>query len=256
MTTLIPAAEAAAASVTENAVAASGLVRRYGEGGSAVEALRGVSLEVPAGQFTAVMGPSGSGKSTLMHILAGLDQPTAGSVTIAGQEISALNDKALTRLRRDHVGFVFQAFNLLPTLTAEENITLPLSLAGRKIDRSELNALIARVGLQDRRDHRPAELSGGQQQRVAIARALASRPTVLFADEPTGNLDSTSGHEVLSMLRETVERDGQTILMVTHDPNAATAADRVLFLADGRIVADLASPDEDDVLSTMKEISR
>ena len=258
MTTLIETANAPAAPATrkEIAVAAAGIVRRYGEGESAVEALRGVSLELPAGQFTAVMGPSGSGKSTLMHILAGLDQPTAGSVEIAGKEISQLNDKQLTTLRRDHVGFVFQAFNLLPTLTAEENITLPLSLAGRKIEREHLDALIERVGLSDRRGHRPAEMSGGQQQRVAIARALASRPTVLFADEPTGNLDSTSGAEVLSMLRETVERDGQTILMVTHDPRAAVTADRVLFLADGRIVADLSSPTEDDVLATMKEITR
>jgi putative ABC transport system ATP-binding protein len=259
MTTLIESANAPAAPVatrTEIAVAAAGLVRRYGEGESAVEALRGVSLELPAGQFTAVMGPSGSGKSTLMHILAGLDQPTAGSVTIAGEEIADLNDKQLTKLRRDHVGFVFQAFNLLPTLTAEENITLPLNLAGRKIEREHLDALIERVGLSERRGHRPAEMSGGQQQRVAIARALASRPTVLFADEPTGNLDSTSSAEVLGMLRETVERDGQTILMVTHDPKAATAADRVLFLADGRIVADLDRPTEDDVLATMKEITR
>jgi putative ABC transport system ATP-binding protein len=257
MTTLIPTAGAAARpQSTSVAVSASDLVRRYGEGESAVEALRGVSLEVPAGQYTAVMGPSGSGKSTLMHILAGLDQPSSGSVTIAGQEISALNDKQLTQLRREHVGFVFQAFNLLPTLTAEENITLPLSLAGRKIDREQLDVLIERVGLSDRRDHRPAQMSGGQQQRVAIARALASRPTVLFADEPTGNLDSGSGHEVLDMLRETVEKDGQTILMVTHDPKAATTADRVLFLADGHIVADLVAPTEDDVLATMKEITR
>ncbi len=258
MTTLIETASAPAAPATrrEIAVAASGLVRRYGEGESAVEALRGVSLELPAGQFTAVMGPSGSGKSTLMHILAGLDQPTAGSVTIAGEEIADLNDKQLTKLRRDHVGFVFQAFNLLPTLTAEENITLPLNLAGRKIEREHLDALIERVGLSERRNHRPAEMSGGQQQRVAIARALASRPTVLFADEPTGNLDSSSSAEVLGMLRETVERDGQTILMVTHDPKAATAADRVLFLADGRIAADLDHPTEDDVLDTMKAITR
>jgi putative ABC transport system ATP-binding protein len=258
MTTLIETANAPAvvpAPRTNNAVAAAGLVRRYGEGESAVEALRGVSLDIPAGQFAAVMGPSGSGKSTLMHILAGLDQPTAGSVTIAGEEISALNDKQLTKLRREHVGFVFQAFNLLPTLTAEENITLPLSLAGRKIDHKALDALIERVGLGERRGHRPSEMSGGQQQRVAIARALASKPTVLFADEPTGNLDSGSGAEVLGMLRETVERDGQTILMVTHDPKAAATADRVLFLADGRIVADLVAPTEDDILATMKEIS-
>jgi putative ABC transport system ATP-binding protein len=252
MTAVLPPPSSTATASVE----AVALARSYGEGDSAVHALRGVSLGVPAGQYTAVMGPSGSGKSTLMHLLAGLDRPTSGHVYIEGADVGALSDKALTRLRRDHVGFVFQAFNLLPTLTAEENITLPLNLAGRKVDRSELNALIARVGLQDRRDHRPSELSGGQQQRVAIARALASRPTVLFADEPTGNLDSTSGAEVLAMLRETVEADGQTILMVTHDPKAATTADRVLFLADGRIVADLTSPTEDDVLATMKEISR
>ena len=251
MTTLTTPAQTAAAT----AVAAEAIVRRYGEGESAVEALRGVSLDVPSGQFTAVMGPSGSGKSTLMHVLAGLDRPTAGSVTIAGRDITGMNDKELTRLRRDHVGFVFQAFNLLPTLSAEENVTLPLSLAGRKVDGAALDALLGRVGLSDRRDHKPSELSGGQQQRVAIARALMSRPTILFADEPTGNLDSTSGHEVLDMLRETVDAEGQTILMVTHDPRAATVADRVLFLADGHIVRDLGRPSEDEILEAMKEIS-
>jgi len=235
------------------AVAASAVTRRYGDGESAVDALRGVTLEVPAGQFTAVMGPSGSGKSTLMHLLAGLDTPSSGTVGIGGEDITAMNDKQLTKLRRKHIGFVFQQFNLLPTLTAEENILLPLSIAGRKTDKADLEALIARVGLQERRDHRPSELSGGQQQRVAIARALISRPTILFADEPTGNLDSASGAEILALLREAVELDGQTTLMVTHDPRAAAAADRVVFIADGRIVADLAEPTEADVLAAVKE---
>jgi putative ABC transport system ATP-binding protein len=235
------------------AVTATAVTRRYGEGESAVEALRGVTLEVPAGQFTAVMGPSGSGKSTLMHLLAGLDTPTSGAVTIGGEDITAMGDKQLTKLRRKHIGFVFQSFNLLPTLTAEENILLPLSIAGRKAPRAELDALIARVGLDERRSHRPSELSGGQQQRVAIARALISRPTVLFADEPTGNLDSTSGGEILALLREAVELDGQTTLMVTHDPRAAAVADRVVFIADGRLVADLAEPTEAEVLAAVKE---
>ena len=235
------------------AVAASAVTRRYGDGESAVDALRGVTLEVPAGQFTAVMGPSGSGKSTLMHLLAGLDTPSSGTVGIGGVDITAMNDKQLTKLRRKHIGFVFQQFNLLPTLSAEENILLPLSIAGRKTDKTDLEALIARVGLQERRDHRPSELSGGQQQRVAIARALISRPTILFADEPTGNLDSASGAEILALLREAVELDGQTTLMVTHDPRAAAAADRVVFIADGRIVADLTEPTEADVLAAVKE---
>ncbi len=235
------------------AVAATAVTRRYGDGESAVDALRGVTLEVPAGQFTAVMGPSGSGKSTLMHLLAGLDTPSSGTVDIGGEDITKMNDKQLTKLRRKHIGFVFQQFNLLPTLTAEENILLPLSIAGRKPDKADLEALIARVGLGDRRRHRPSEMSGGQQQRVAIARALISRPTVLFADEPTGNLDSQSGAEILALLREAVELDGQTTLMVTHDPRAAAAADRVVFIADGRIVADLTEPTEADVLAAVKE---
>ncbi len=235
------------------AVAATAVTRRYGDGESAVDALRGVTLEVPAGQFTAVMGPSGSGKSTLMHLLAGLDTPSAGTVEIGGEDITKMNDRQLTKLRRKHIGFVFQSFNLLPTLTAEENILLPLSIGGRKADKADLEALIARVGLGERRDHRPSQLSGGQQQRVAIARALISRPTVLFADEPTGNLDSASGAEILALLREAVELDGQTTLMVTHDPRAAAAADRVVFIADGRIVADLADPTEADVLAAVKE---
>jgi putative ABC transport system ATP-binding protein len=243
----------APAIATAPAVAATAVTRRYGDGESAVDALRGVTLEVPAGQFTAVMGPSGSGKSTLMHLLAGLDTPSSGTVEIGGEDITTMSDKQLTKLRRKHIGFVFQQFNLLPTLSAEENILLPLSIAGRKPDQAALEALLARVGLDDRRRHRPSELSGGQQQRVAIARALISSPTVLFADEPTGNLDSASGAEILALLREAVELDGQTTLMVTHDAHAAAAADRVVFIADGRIVADLAEPTEADVLAAVKE---
>jgi putative ABC transport system ATP-binding protein len=235
------------------AVSARAVTRRYGEGESAVDALRGVSLDVPAGQFTAVMGPSGSGKSTLMHLLAGLDTPSSGTVTIGDEDITAMNDKQLTKLRRRHIGFVFQQFNLLPTLTAEENILLPLSIAGRKPQNGDLGALVERVGLTDRRKHRPSELSGGQQQRVAIARALITRPTVLFADEPTGNLDSSSGAEILALLREAVEIDGQTTLMVTHDAHAAAIADRVVFIADGRIVADLPEPTEAEILAAVKE---
>jgi putative ABC transport system ATP-binding protein len=212
-------------------------------------------LDVPSGQFTAVMGPSGSGKSTLMHILAGLDQPTAGRVEIGGREITDMSDKELTLLRRDHVGFIFQFFNLLPVLTAEENILLPLSIAGRKPDRRWVESVIERVGLSDRRKHRPAELSGGQQQRVAIARALVTEPTVLLADEPTGNLDSRTSAEVLELLRDTVREYGQTTLMVTHDPRAAAIADRVLFLADGSLVRDLDRPGEADVLEVMKELA-
>ena len=238
------------------AVEAVGLSRRYGEGDNAVDALRGVSLQVPSGQYTAVMGPSGSGKSTLMHLLAGLDRQTDGSVVIGGREITGMSDKALTKLRRDNVGFIFQAFNLLPTLTAEENILLPSRIAGRKVDDAVLDALVERVGLGDRRDHKPSELSGGQQQRVAVARALVSRPTILFADEPTGNLDSRSGAEILQLLRETVDEDGQTILMVTHDPRAAAQADRVLFLADGEIVRDLVAPSEDQILAAIGELDR
>ena len=241
---------------TEPAVLADGVARRYGEGESAVHALRGVSLAVPAGQLTAVMGPSGSGKSTLMHILAGLDSPTEGTVRIGGEEITAMDDKALTLLRRDHIGFVFQAFNLLPVLTAEENVLLPLALAGRKPDPEWVDAVMARVGLGDRRGHRPAELSGGQQQRVAVARALVAEPTVMFADEPTGNLDSTNSQQVLDLLREAVEAYGQTTLMVTHDPRAAAHADRVVLLADGLTVADLDNPTEAEILAAMKEASR
>ena len=233
------------------AVSASGLTRTYGTGDSAVHALRGVSLDLPAGQFTAVMGPSGSGKSTLMHLLAGLDTPSAGTVTVAGEDITRMKDRDLTRLRRKHIGFVFQSFNLLPTLSAEENIVLPLAIAGRKPPAAEIDALLERVGLTDRRGHKPAQLSGGQQQRVAIARALITRPTVLFGDEPTGNLDSEAGAGILRLLRDAVDIDGQTTLMVTHDPRAAAIADRVLYLTDGRVVADLAGPSEADILRVM-----
>ena len=237
------------------AVSAQAVTRRYGEGEAAVDALRGVWLDVPAGQFTAIMGPSGSGKSTLMHLLAGLDRPTAGSVYVGTQDITTMSDKALTKLRRQHIGFVFQSFNLLPTLSAEENVLLPLTIAGRKVPRETIDALLERVGLTDRRRHRPSELSGGQQQRVAIARALISEPTVLFADEPTGNLDSTTSEEILALLRGSVDEYGQTIVMVTHDPRAAARADRVLFLADGLIVSDLVRPTEADVLAQMKAVS-
>jgi putative ABC transport system ATP-binding protein len=256
MTSLLIYHDAAAAPATVPAVAAHDVTRRYGDGDSAVHALAGVSLAVPAGQFTAVMGPSGSGKSTLLHLLAGLDHPTDGTVEIAGQDLAALSDRRLTELRRRDVGFVFQSFNLLPTLTAEENVVLPLAIARRKVDRAVLDGLLARVGLTDRRSHRPAELSGGQQQRVAIARALIMRPTVLFADEPTGNLDSAAGAAVLELLRGAVEEDGQTIVMVTHDPRAAAIADRVVFLADGRVVGDVAEPTVDQVVARMREVTR
>ena len=237
------------------AVRATDVTRQYGEGDAAVHALGGVSLEVPHGQFTAVMGPSGSGKSTLMHILAGLDRPTSGHVAVEDREITTMGDRELTLLRRRHVGFVFQFFNLLPVLTAEENVVLPLSLAGKKPESEWVDALFDKVGLSDRRHHRPAELSGGQQQRVAIGRALVTRPTVLFADEPTGNLDSHTGEEILDLLRESVDDYGQTTVMVTHDSRAATAADRVLFLADGIVVNDFEPLNEFEVLSAMKEVT-
>jgi putative ABC transport system ATP-binding protein len=236
-------------------IAATDVTRRYGEGDAAVDALRGVSLDVPAGQFAAVMGPSGSGKSTLMHILAGLDRPTSGSVSIDGTEIAGLNDKRLTLLRRHNIGFIFQFFNLLPTLTAEENILLPLQIAGTKPEHEWVESVIERVGLGDRRRHRPAELSGGQQQRVAIARALVSRPTVIFADEPTGNLDSATGAEILAVLREAVDTYQQTTVMVTHDAGAAAIADRALFLADGLIVRDAPCKDAGDIMAIMAELS-
>jgi putative ABC transport system ATP-binding protein len=243
------------ASGSASVVAASDVTRRYGEGESAVDALRGVSLEVPHGQLTAVMGPSGSGKSTLMHILAGLDSPTQGRVQVAGEEITEMDDKDLTLLRRSHIGFIFQFFNLLPMLTAEENVLLPLSIAGEKPDREWVDELIERVGLGDRRTHRPSELSGGQQQRVAIGRALVSKPTVLFADEPTGNLDSATSEEILELLRDSVAAYGQTTVMVTHDPEAAAISDRVLFLGDGLIVRDLGKSSASDILSAMNELS-
>ncbi|MDX6591036.1 MAG: putative transport system ATP-binding protein [Gaiellales bacterium] len=236
-------------------VVASDVTRRYGQGDTAVDALRGVSVEIPRGQFTAVMGPSGSGKSTLMHILAGLDRPTKGSVTIEGNDITRMGDQQLTLLRRDHIGFIFQFFNLLPMLTAEENIMLPLRIAGRTPAKGWVDEVISRVGLADRRRHRPAELSGGQQQRVAIARGLVTRPTVMFADEPTGNLDSQTGEEILVLLRETVDNYGQTTVMVTHDARAAAMADRILFLADGLIVRDQGRSSAGDVLSAMSEVS-
>ena len=221
-------------------VSARGLARQYGDGETAVHALRDVSVDIARGRLTAVMGPSGSGKSTLMHILAGLDKPSSGSVIVAGQEIGDLDDTALTRLRRDHIGFIFQFFNLLPMLTAAENIVLPLKLAGAKPNQAWLDEVVESVGLTDRVGHRPSELSGGQQQRVAVARALVSRPSVMFADEPTGNLDSTTGGEILALLRRSVDTLGQTTVMVTHDAHAAAIADRVLFLADGDIVRDLS----------------
>ncbi|HXF98778.1 MAG TPA: ABC transporter ATP-binding protein [Gaiellaceae bacterium] len=236
-------------------VVAREVTRRYGEGDTAVDALRGVSVEIAPGQATAVMGPSGSGKSTLMHILAGLDSPTSGEVEIAGIQLQRLGDDALTKLRREHVGFVFQFFNLLPMLSARENILLPLALAGEKPDEAWFEQLVCDVGLADRLSHRPSELSGGQQQRVAIARALVTRPTVLFADEPTGNLDSATGGEILELLRRSVEQYGQTVVMVTHEPRAAAIAHRVLFLADGRIVRELGECSQHDILAAMEEVA-
>src|SRR5918999_3177832 len=236
-------------------VAARDVTRRYGAGETAVDALRGVSLAVSAGELTAVMGPSGSGKSTLMHILAGLDRPTAGQVWIDGTNIAEVGDTQLTKLRRRHVGFIFQFFNLLPMTTAEENVVLPLELAGRKAERGWLDELLASVGLGDRRTHRPSELSGGQQQRVAIPRALVPKPTGVFADEPTGNLDSHTSADILELLRESVSSYGQTTVMVTHDPRAAAIADRILFLADGRIVRQLGRSSAHEVLAAMEEVS-
>jgi len=239
----------------DSVVRAEHLVRRYGDGDTAVEALRGVSLGIEAGRMTAIMGPSGSGKSTLMHLLAGLDVPTEGTVVVDGIDITKLSEKKLTLLRRETIGFVFQFFNLLPMLTAEENITLPLAIAGEKVDREWLEELLGAVGIRDRRTHRPAELSGGQQQRVAVARALITKPKVLFADEPTGNLDSSSSKEVLALLRRAVDEWGQTIVMVTHDAGAAAMADRILFIADGRIVRDLEESTAAEVLAAMQEVS-
>jgi putative ABC transport system ATP-binding protein len=234
------------------AAAAVDAVKTYGTGDAAVHALDHVSVAFETSRFTAIMGPSGSGKSTLMQCVAGLDSLTAGSVTINGVELTGLSDKALTRLRRDQIGFIFQAFNLVPSLTAKENILLPLDLAGRKVDREWFDQVVATVGLQSRLGHRPAELSGGQQQRVAVARALVSRPAIVFGDEPTGNLDSHAGAEVLSFLRNAVRELGQTVVMVTHDPVAASYADRIVFLADGRIVDEMFAPTPDRVLDRMK----
>jgi putative ABC transport system ATP-binding protein len=255
MTALALSYDEAPAPAGPAVVSAQGLVRRYGEGDMAVEALAGVSLDVEAGRMTAIMGPSGSGKSTLMHLLAGLDTPTEGSIVLDGQEISSLSERKLTLLRRDTIGFVFQFFNLLPMLTAEENVTLPLAIAGERPEPEWLEELLRTVGIADRRTHRPAELSGGQQQRVAVARALVTKPKVIFADEPTGNLDSQSSKDVLALLRRAVDEWGQTIVMVTHDAGAAAKADRILFLADGKIVRDLEESTAAEVLAAMQEVS-
>jgi putative ABC transport system ATP-binding protein len=253
-TVTAPAAEAVPTSPAGPVVSARDLTRRYGEGDTAVDALRGVSLDVPRGHLTAVMGPSGSGKSTLMHILAGLDKPTSGEVAIAGTEISKLNDTELTKLRRKHIGFIFQFFNLLPMLTAEENVVLPLSLAGEKPDKAWVDELMEKIGIADRRKHRPSELSGGQQQRVAIGRALVSRPSIVFADEPTGNLDSKTSGEILDLLNESVQELGQTIVMVTHEARAAAIAQRILFLADGLIVRESRDISAQDIVAAMDEL--
>jgi putative ABC transport system ATP-binding protein len=252
--TAATAAAAVDAPVQGAVVSARDVTRRYGEGETAVDALRGVSLDVPKGQLTAVMGPSGSGKSTLMHILAGLDRATSGEVTIAGTELSGLNDTELTKLRRKHIGFIFQFFNLLPMLNAEENVLLPISIAGEKVDRKWADELMQQIGLADRRSHRPAELSGGQQQRVAIGRALVTRPTIVFADEPTGNLDSKTSGEILELLERSVRELEQTIVMVTHDARAAAIADRVLFLDDGLIVREAHDISAHDIVAAMEEL--
>jgi putative ABC transport system ATP-binding protein len=248
-------AEVAVQPATQTVVSARGVTRRYGEGDTAVDALRGIDLDIERGRLTAVMGPSGSGKSTLMHILAGLDKPTSGDVEIDGTSITKLNDADLTKLRRRHIGFVFQFFNLLPMLNAEENVLLPLSIAGDKPEKGFYEGLLKTIGLADRRKHRPSELSGGQQQRVAIARALVSRPTVVFADEPTGNLDTTTGGEILDLLRHSVDEYGQTTVIVTHEARAASYADRVLFLADGLIVRDMGRTSASEVLRVMEDLN-
>jgi putative ABC transport system ATP-binding protein len=255
MTSTIVQSQPVEQPVADAVVAARDVARRYGEGDTAVDALRGVSLDVTRGRLTAVMGPSGSGKSTLMHILAGLDRPSSGGVSVGGVDVTHLDDTELTQMRRDHIGFIFQFFNLLPMLTAAENIVLPLKLAGQRPDPEWLAELIGKVGLGDRLTHRPAELSGGQQQRVAVARALVSRPTVMFADEPTGNLDSTTSGEILRLLRDSVESLGQTTMMVTHDAHAAAIADRVVFLADGCIVRDLGPSSAHEILQTLEQVS-
>jgi putative ABC transport system ATP-binding protein len=250
----MPAAAAATEAAPGPVVEAHDLTRRYGAGDTAVDALRGVNLDVARGKLTAVMGPSGSGKSTLMHILAALDKPTGGYVVLAGTRLGELNDTQITKLRREHIGFIFQFFNLLPMLTAEENMLLPMTIAGDKPEQAWFDDLIKNVGLEDRLSHRPAELSGGQQQRVAIARALVSRPTVVFADEPTGNLDSKTSEEILELMRRSVDSYGQTTVMVTHDPRAAAIADRILFLADGLIVRDMPRSEPSAVIAAMEEI--
>ena len=249
-----PAAGTGEAPSAGPVVSANDLTRRYGEGETAVDALRGVSLDVPKGQLTAVMGPSGSGKSTLMHILAGLDKPTTGTVTIAGTNITELSDTDLTKLRRRHIGFVFQFFNLLPMLNAEENVVLPLSIAGEKPDKGWIDELLGEIGLAQRRDHRPSELSGGQQQRVAIGRVLVNRPTIIFADEPTGNLDSKTSGEILELLNRSVRELGQTIVMVTHEARAAAIADRILFLDDGLIVREARDISAHEIVAAMEEL--
>jgi len=256
MQTVVIQKDEAGRASTSAVVSAVDLTRRYGEGDTSVDALRGVSLDVGGGRLTAVMGPSGSGKSTLMHLLAALDRPTSGHVVVGGTRLGELSDNEITKLRREHIGFVFQFFNLLPMLTADENVRLPLSIAGESPEREWYDELLDKVGLQERRNHRPSELSGGQQQRVAVARALVSRPTVVFADEPTGNLDSTTSGEILELLRRCVDEYGQTIVMVTHDPRAAAIADRILFLADGLIVKDIGRANEHDVLVAMEELDR
>jgi len=242
------------ATATQLAARAVEVRKVYGTGDASVEALRGISLDLAAGEWTAIMGPSGSGKSTLLHVMAGLDTPTDGRVFIGDIDLTTLNDKQLTQLRRDRVGFVFQAYNLIPTLTAEENITLPMDIAGRDVDRSWFDQVVDTIGLRDRLRHRPTELSGGQQQRVAGARALVSKPEIVFADEPTGNLDSKSGAELLDFLRSAVDEHGQTIVMVTHDAHAAAHADRVVFLADGNIVQEMRSPTADAILDEIKSL--
>jgi putative ABC transport system ATP-binding protein len=242
-------------SASQPIVQARDLHRRYGQGDAAVDALAGVTVDFPGGRFAAIMGPSGSGKSTLLHLLAGLDRPTSGTVRIAGIELNELGDRELTQLRRDRVGFIFQTFNLLPVLNAEENILLPLSIAGRKVDRAWFDRLIDTVGIRDRLSHRPAEMSGGQQQRVAVARALISRPAVVFADEPSGNLDSKSSGDVLELLRKAVDDFSQTVVMVTHDAHAASFADRLLLLADGRLVHDGDATTAEQALDLMKSVA-
>ena len=239
---------------TQPAARAEGLRKIYGSGDATVEALRGVSLELHSAEWTAIMGPSGSGKSTLLHLLAGLDRPSDGRVFLGDTDLTTLSDKQLTQLRRDRVGFVFQAFNLIPTLTASENITLPLDIAGRDVDRGWFDQVVDTIGLRDRLAHRPAELSGGQQQRVAGARALVTRPAIIFADEPTGNLDSKSGEEILRFLRAAVDEHGQTIVMVTHDARAASFADRIVFLADGQIVSEMREPTAERILDEIKSL--